>query len=82
MNLRRVKHEFPQIFSQNILRMGFKAINNTMSKNGLVPLLMTFFIIPRFPMLNIEPPTTRLRMEALKKAQGVMNSIATVMRIR
>ena len=78
---RKVKLEFPQLSKDIILRLAVKAMNDTMGENGLVPSLLVFGIIPRFPIINSELPTQKERMEALASAQMEMNSIIAERRI-
>ena len=79
---RKVKHDHPNLMPKTILRLSLKAMNDTMGENGLVPSLLTFGVIPRFPILNTELPTQQERLEALKKAQAEMNSIVAERRIK
>jgi hypothetical protein len=56
-------------------------MNDTIGENGLVPLLLVFGVIPRYPALNTELPNQKVRMEFIAAAQMEMNSIIAERRI-
>jgi hypothetical protein len=50
------------------LQMAFKAINNTIGPNGIVPTLLVYGALPRINEYNTLSPTISQRLAALKKA--------------
>ena len=78
---RKIKNDFPKISPDILLKLAVKAMNDTNSENGLVPSLLVFGIIPRFPIISTHLPTHRERMKALSEAQLEMNSIISERRI-
>jgi hypothetical protein len=48
--------------------MAFKAINDTIGPNGLVPTLLVYSALPRIVEYNTPLPTITQRSAALKKA--------------
>ncbi len=50
------------------LQMAFKAINNTIGPNRLVPTLLVYSALPRIVKYNAPLPTITKRSIALKKA--------------
>jgi hypothetical protein len=64
------------------LKLATKGINDTNGENGLVPSLLTFGVIPRFPILNTDLPVQRERMDALASAQREMQTIVAERRIQ
>ena len=48
--------------------MVFKAINNTTSLDGLVPILLVFSAYPQMVKLDIPSPSVIARVNAIKKA--------------
>jgi hypothetical protein len=76
--LRRVykkfEHEFPHVGPALLLRIAVKAINDTMGTNGIVPSLLVFGVVPRFPPMSIDLPKQRDRMATLAAAQMEMSA--------
>lgn len=64
------------------LPLAQKAVNDTVVPSGLVPSLLVFGMIPRFPSVNSELPEQTDRMIALELAQVVMASISAKLRIQ
>jgi hypothetical protein len=56
-------------------------MNDSIGENGLVPSLLVFGFIPRYPALNTELPKQKVRMEVIAAAQMAMNSIIAERRI-
>jgi hypothetical protein len=77
----KVAFAFPNAPPQLILKCAVKAMNDTIGENGLVPSLLVFGMIPRFPILTSEIPHQQERMRILQVAQAEMNSIAAERRI-
>ena len=50
------------------LQIAFKAINNSVGPNSLIPTLLVFGAYPRIIKFNIPSPTVIKRAAALKKA--------------
>jgi hypothetical protein len=60
--------ELPGIDRDAALQMAFKALNDTMGPNRLVPTLLVFGAYPRMTELDAPSPTVTQRANALKKA--------------
>jgi hypothetical protein len=71
----KIRMDYPHIPAGTLLKLGVKAMNDTISENGLVPSLLVFGVIPRYPALNTELPIQKVRMEVTAAAQMEMNSI-------
>lgn len=56
-------------------------MNVTIDESGLVPYLLTFGIIPRFPIIKTNLLTQKDRMKALSTAQMEMSAITAEWRI-
>lgn len=54
------------------LRLATKALNDAMGENGLVPSLLVFGLIPRFPIIATDMPTQSERMVVLATARAEM----------
>jgi hypothetical protein len=67
--------DYPHIPAGTLLKLGVKAMNDTIGKNGLVPSPMAFGVIPRYPSINTELPNQKVKMEVIAAAQMEMNSI-------
>ena len=66
---RKIVFDFPQIDRNIGLKLSIKAMNDTNRDNGLVPSLVVFGIIPRFPIISSDIPTQKERMLALSRPQ-------------
>jgi hypothetical protein len=60
--------EIPEISKEMALQMAFKAINDTASLKGLVPILLVFGAYPRMVELDMLLPSVIQRATAIKKA--------------
>jgi hypothetical protein len=78
---RKVSFDFPAAPPEMILKCATKALNDTMGENGLVPSLLIFGIIPRFPILATDLPEQRERMRILAAAQVEYNTVVAERRI-
>ena len=78
---RKIKNDFPQISPDILLELTVKAMNDTNGENGLVPSLLVFGIIPRFPIISSHLPTHRQRMKVLSEAPMEMNAFISERRI-
>jgi hypothetical protein len=72
-----IEHEFPHVGPALLLRIAVKVKNDTMGTNGLVPSLLFFGVVPRFPPMSIDLPKQRDRMAALAAAQMEMSAIVS-----
>ena len=63
----KIRHEFPSISKETCLRLAVKALNDTMGPEGLVPSLLVFGVLPRFPAVNTSLPDKIERMKSCKK---------------
>jgi hypothetical protein len=52
----KIEHESPHVGPALLLRIAVKAINDAMGTNGLVPSLLVFGVVPRFPPMSIDLP--------------------------
>jgi hypothetical protein len=77
----KIEHEFSHVGPALRLRIAVKAINDTMGTNGLVPSLLVFGVVPRFPPMIIDLPKQRDRMAAHAAAQMEMSAIVSENRI-
>jgi hypothetical protein len=64
-----------------ILSCATKVLNDTMGENGLVPTLLVFGIIPRFPILSTDLPEQKERMRVITAAQAEYNTIVAERRL-
>jgi transposase InsO family protein len=71
----KIEHEFPHVGPALLLRLSVKAINDTMGTNGLVPSLLVFCVVPRFPPMSIDLPKQRDRMADLAASQMEISAI-------
>ena len=78
---RKIRKNATGTNQQTALRLTLKAMNDTMGENGLVPSLLVFGIIPRFPVISSQLPAQSERMEVLTMAQREMNTIIAQRRI-
>jgi hypothetical protein len=60
--------ELPGIDRDTVLQMVFKALNDIIGPDGLVPTLLVFGAYPRMTELNAPSPTVTQRANAVKKA--------------
>lgn len=66
--LEATKYEHSKLPDQIILRMFKKAINDTIGSNGLVPSLLVFVRLPKFPCKTNINPNQSARFKAIKLA--------------
>ena len=78
---RKIVFDFAQIDRNIGLKLSIKAMNDTNGDNGLVPSLVVFGIIPRFPIISSDIPTQKERMLAFSRAQMEMNAVVAERRI-
>jgi hypothetical protein len=71
----KIRMDYPHIPAGTLLKLGVKAKNDMIGENGLVPSLLVFGVILRYPALNTELPNQKVRMEVIAAAQMEMNSI-------
>lgn len=64
-----------------LLRLATKAINDTMGVDGLVPSLLVFGFIPRFPIISTKLLNQTERMKALATAKAEYEAIVAKQRI-
>lgn len=77
-----VEKEHPRLRGKSTLRLAIKAINDTMGPNGLIPSLLVFGTLPRFPGIEASHPNQRERFQALKTARAEMEAIVAETRIQ
>jgi hypothetical protein len=84
--LRRVYNkllfEFLHLGREMLLQHAVKATNDTQGLNGLVPSMLVFETLPRFPILQSDLPNQRDRLDAIKTAQAERNNIIAEQRIQ
>ena len=56
---RKIIFEFPQIDRNIALKLSIKAMNDTNGDNALVPSLVVFGVIPRFPIISSNIPAQK-----------------------
>ena len=70
--------EIPGIDPKLALQMAFKALNDSVGPNGLVPTLLVFGAYPRMTEIDAPSPTVTQRTVAMRKAMDeVRKSVAT-----
>lgn len=79
---RKIRHESPNMSLELALRTAVKAMNDTLGPEGLVPTLLVFGCLPRFPTVSSELPAQRERMRALSQAKKEMATITAELRIK
>ncbi|CAD6501641.1 BgTH12-01891 [Blumeria graminis f. sp. triticale] len=67
--------EIPGINKALALKMTFKAINDSVGPNGLVPILLVFGAYPRMVKEDATSPSVTQRTEALRKAMKELEQI-------
>jgi len=78
----KIRFSIPNLEMQLCLRLALKAMNDTMNPEGLVPSLLVFGVLPRFPAVNTQLPNQVERMRALEVARAEMESITAELRLR
>ena len=77
----KIHFENPLLKPEFILSTAVKAMNDTMNCDGLVPSLLVFGILPRFPSFRTNLPNQAERMRALSAARTEMETITFELRI-
>jgi hypothetical protein len=78
----KVRFDFQDLQADTAHRISVKAMNDTMNYDGLVPSLLVFGIMPRYPGIRTELPTQAERMRALDVARTEMETITCKLRLR
>ena len=78
----KIQNDFPSLSINLILRLATKAMNDTMGPEGLVPSLLVFGVLPRFPITDSKLPEQADRMRALNIARKEMAIITAELRIQ
>ena len=65
-----------------ILQMAFKAINDTVGPEGIVPTLLVFGDYPRITAKSDPPPTVQQRSKAIAKAMRALQQIRAKRQVR
>jgi hypothetical protein len=73
--------DYPELDSNIVLRLCINAMNDTMGPEGLVPSLLVFGVLPRFPATQTSLPNQKDRMEALSTARSEMETITSESRL-
>lgn len=73
--------EIPGIDPELALQMAFKAINDSVGPNGLVPTLLVFGAYPRMTELDAPSPTITQRATAMKKAMEEVKKLTALRQI-
>ena len=77
----KVETSYPHLPKRVILKLSVKAMNDTMGPNGLVPSLLVFGMLARFPIVNSSLPDQRDRMKAMQLARLEMETFVAEERI-
>ena len=77
----KVLFDFPNLDKHLGLKLAVKAMNDTMGPEGLVPSMLVFGVLPRFPVSTIDLPNQVDRMNALKSARAEMETIACELKL-
>ena len=78
----KIRFSEPDIALDLTLRLAVKAMNETMNPEGLVPSLLVFGALPRFPAFNTTLPNQEQRMRALQIARSEMETVSSELRLR
>ncbi len=78
----KIKDHYPNLENELILKLAVKAMNDTMGPNGLVPSLLVFGVLPRFPAVSTNLPNQEDRMKALEIARSEMEAFVAEARVR
>lgn len=78
---RKEKHDHPNIPRDIMPRLTTKAMIDTMNEDGIVPSLLVFGVIPRFPVIATDLPMQNKRTEALATARAGMGAMVAQNRI-
>jgi hypothetical protein len=76
-----IRMDYPELDSNLVLRLSIEAMNDTMGPEGLVPSLLVFGVLPRFPATQTSLPNQKDRMEALSAARSEMETITSELRL-
>lgn len=79
---RKIREVYPKMKKETTLRLAIKAYNDTLGPEGLVPSLLVFGCLPRFPSVDSSIPAQSDRMTALREARSEMETIVSQLRIR
>lgn len=77
-----ITSEIPGIDPESALQMAFKAINDSVGPNGLVPTLLVFGAYPRMTELDAPSPSITQRATAMRKAMDEVKKITASRQIR
>jgi hypothetical protein len=76
-----IRMDYPELDPNLVLRLSIKAMNDRMGPECLVPSLLVFGVLPRFPATQTSPPNQNDRMEALSTARSEMETITSELRL-
>lgn len=79
---RKILQECPKIDRNITLRLGIRAINDTMGPDGLLHFLLVFGCLPRFSAVHSDHRSHREGMRALHEARKEMSIITAELSIR
>lgn len=79
---RSIRDAHPSIDPELALRYAVKGINDTSGPEGLVPSLLVYGMLPRFPTPSSSLPDQEHRMRALETARREMSTITSRLRIQ
>ena len=78
----KIQTDYKKLEKETILKLTIKAMNDTMGPNGLVPSLLVFGALPRFPAIANNLANQRDRMETLQMAKDEMEQIVAEQRLK
>lgn len=78
----KIRFSEPGLELELVMRLAVKAMNDTMNPEGLVPSLLVFGVLPRFPPMSSELPRQQEIMRALEVARAEMETISNELRLR
>lgn len=79
---KKIKLETPSMKSHISLRIAVKSIKDTLGPEGLVPSLLVFGCLPRFPSTTSNLPEQKQRIHTLYETKKEMASITSELRIQ
>ena len=80
----KVQEETPQLDDDLKLSLSYKAMNNTLGPEGIVPTLLVYGMMPRLLLgvTRLSTPTQVQRMKALSVVHSEMEQIVATLRFR
>ena len=78
----KIFEEVPNIDPHWALQLAVKSMNDTVGPDGLVPSMLVFGVMPRFPPIRADLPKHEERMRAIQVARTEMTEIVARQKIQ